>query len=368
MGKDRRGVDIPLLQRICDAPGVSGFEDPIRSLLREELAGSCDEVGVDRMGNLIGLKRARLPSAVRRTSGIPGNPDPTGQPLRVMVSAHMDEIGFAVRHIDPDGFIKIMPIGGIDSRVILSERVIIHGRKDIPGFIAPQPNWILSDDEKKKAPAVQDLIVDTGLPGREAAEFVELGDPISFAAGFEDLNEHSVLGRNFDDRIGVYTLVEAMRRLGDTAVDVYAVASVQEELGVRGAIPAAYAIDPDIGIAIDGSLASDLPYARPEDRHCALGEGAGIYLIDNRTISDPALVRFLFDLAKKKEIRVQRNLGGGTDASEIQRTRAGARALTIGAPTRYMHSTTQLCSKFDIEETVRLLVAFLESAHEGDLG
>jgi endoglucanase len=351
----RKGkTDIELLRSICDAPGVAGFEDPIRAFLLPEFTKCCDEVRTDRMGNLIGLKRAKRPVAGEA-------------PLKVMVSAHMDEIGFAVRHIDQGGFVRIMQLGGIDPRVVVSERVIIHGTEDVPGFIAPQPNWILSDEEKKRVTPVNELIVDTGLSKAELEKKVNLGDPISFAANFEDLNANMVLGRNFDDRIGVYTLVEAMRRVGDLGVDFYAVASVQEELGVRGAITAAYGIDPDIGIAIDGSLASDVPYAKEEDRHCELGQGAGIYLIDNRTVSDPLLVRFLIKLAGENDIRFQRNLGGGTDASEIQRTKSGARALTIGAPTRYMHSTTQLCHKDDIEETVRLLVAILENAHSGGL-
>ena len=347
-------TDIELLRAICDAPGVTGFEDPIRAVLRPMFEACCDEVTTDRMGNLVGLKRASRAPAGEAA-------------LKVMVSAHMDEIGFAVRHIDREGFVRVMPLGGIDARTVVSQRVIIHGREDVPGFIAPQPNWILSDEEKKRVLPVQELIVDTGLPKAEVEARVTLGDPISFAAGFQDLNEHMVLGRNFDDRIGVYTLVEAMRRAGALGVDFYAVASVQEELGVRGAITSAYAIGPDVGIAIDGSLASDVPYAKEEDRHCVLGQGTGIYLIDNRTISDPALVRFLVRLAAEHDIQFQRNLGGGTDASEIQRTKAGARALTIGAPTRYMHSTTQLCHKNDIEETVRLLVAFLENAHSAGL-
>lgn len=350
----RNAIDIGLLQKICDTPGVSGFEQPIRAVLSEEFGKTCDEIRTDRMGNLIGVKHAT-------------RPPPQGLPLKVMVSAHMDEIGFAVRHIDHAGFVSIMPIGGIDPRTIMSERVIIHGRKDVAGFIAPPPNWILGEEEKKRVFSVKELVVDTGLSKVDIDKLVTLGDPISFAAGFLDLNDEMVLGRNFDDRVGVYTLVEAMRRIGPLEFDLYAVASVQEELGVRGAITAAYAIDPDIGIAIDGSLASDVPYAKDDDQHCVLGKGTGIYLIDNRTISDPVLVSFLVRLAEANNIQFQRNLGGGTDASEIQRTRSGTRALTIGAPTRYMHSTTQLCHKGDIEQTVRLLVAFLESADTGIL-
>ncbi len=284
-----------------------------------------------------------------------------------MFAAHMDEIGFVVRHIDREGFLRILPIGGYDPRTLIAERVIVHGREDLRGVIAPQPNWILTEEEKKRVLPIQELFVDTGLPGDEARARVTLGDPVSFAQRFDRLAGDVVVGRNFDDRLGVYALIEAAKRLGSLGVDLYVVATVQEELGVRGAEIAAYAVDPDIGIAIDGSLASDVPYAKEEDRHCSLGLGTGIYLVDNRTVSDPLLVRFLMQLADEHGIRYQRNIGGGTDASAMQRKRAGARACTIGAPTRYMHSTSQLADLRDIEETVRLLVAFAENAHRSRL-
>jgi endoglucanase len=159
-----------------------------------------------------------------------------------------------------------------------------------------------------------------------------------------------------------------MKRIKECQVDVYAVATVQEEVGLRGAPTAAFAIEPDVGIALDGSLASDVPYAKEEERHCIMGAGTGIYVMDRLTISDRKLVRFLLQLAQKKGIRTQINLGGGTDASVIQRHRTGARVCTIGAPTRYMHSTVQLCNKEDIESTIELLVAFLHNAHKGELG
>jgi endoglucanase len=350
MKAESRGIDLDLMRRVCDAPGVSGFEGPIAEVVREEMRKSCAEVRVDRMGNLTGVKRAARP--------------PAGEtPLKVMVAAHMDEIGFVVRHIDKGGFLRILPIGGYDPRTLIAERVVIHGRSDVAGIIAPQPNWILSDEEKKRVLPIAELFIDTGLPREEVEAQISLGDPISFGRGFGSLNDRVVVGRNFDDRIGVYVMLDAIRRVGDLGVDLYAVATVQEELGVRGAEIAAYAIDPDVGIAIDGSLASDVPYAKEEDRHCSLGSGTGIYLIDNRTVSDPLLVRSLMDLAERHGIRYQRNLGGGTDASAIQRNRAGARACTIGAPTRYMHSTSQLCDVGDIEQTVRLLAVFLENAH-----
>ncbi len=177
------------------------------------------------------------------------------------------------------------------------------------------------------------------------------------------LNDHVSIGRNFDDRIGTYCLLEAMRRVGPTRVDVYAVSTVQEEVGVRGIPAAAYEIEPDIGIALDGSLTQHA-YAPPHQWTCELGKGTGVYLIDNLTIGDRRLVAFLLQLAEEHGIAVQKNIGGGTDASVLQRTRGGSMATTIGAPVRYMHSTVQLCHDDDVEATISLLTTFLEHAHE----
>jgi endoglucanase len=341
-----------LLRVLSDTPGVSGFEEPVQQIVRAELEPVCDEVWTDRIGNVIGKRAARSVG---------------GPPLKVMIAAHADEIGFMVKQVDREGFVRFMPIGGFDPRTLLAQRVILHGQEDVKGVITPKPNWIQRDGEQGKAMEIRDLVIDTGRSGEEVHRLVQVGDAISLAQRFEELNDEVVIGRNFDDRVGVYTMLEAMKRIDECRVDVYAVSTVQEEVGLRGVPTAAYAIDPDIGIAIDGSLSSDIPYADEQDRHCTMGGGAGIYLMDKRTISDRRLVRFLFQLAEEKGIQVQKNLGGGTDASIIQRSRTGARVCTIGAPTRYMHSTAQLCSKQDIESTIALLVAFLENAHRGDL-
>jgi endoglucanase len=340
-----------LLRVLSDTPGVSGFEDPVQQIVRAELSQVCGEVQVDKIGNVIGVKKGVRDAQVR-------------SPLKVMLAAHMDEIGFMVKHIDKEGFVRFMPIGGFDPRTLVAQRVIIHGTRDVKGVIAPQPNWILSSEDRKKVLDIQDLVIDTGLGAAEVANLLSVGDVISLAQRFEELNPQVVVGRNFDDRVGVYAMLEAMRRVRQCHVDIYAVATVQEEVGLRGVPTAVYAIEPDVGIALDGSLASDVPYAKEQDRHCTMGGGTGIYVMDRLTISDRKLVRFLIRLAEQNGIAYQVNLGGGTDASIIQRHRAGARVCTIGVPTRYMHSTAQLCSKNDIESTVDLLVAFLENAHQ----
>jgi len=343
-----------LLRILSDTPGVSGFEEQVQQIVAAELESVCDEVWTDRIGNVIGLKRARTAEGAT--------------PLKVMIAAHADEIGFMVKHIDKEGFVRFIPIGGFDPRTLIAQRVIIHGEHDVKGVITPKPNWILRSGDQSKVLDIKDLVIDAGLSREEMAHIVSIGDVISLAQPFEKLNDKVVAGRNFDDRVGIYTMLEAMKRVHDCQVDIYAVATVQEEVGLRGVPTAAYAIDPDIGIAIDGSLASDIPYAKEEDRHCTMGAGTGIYIMDKRTISDRKLVRFMVQLAEEHGIRYQMNLGGGTDASVIQRHRTGARVCTIGAPTRYMHSTAQLCSVEDIEHTIRLLVVFLENAHRGELG
>jgi putative aminopeptidase FrvX len=343
-----------LLRILSDTPGVSGFEERVQQIVAAELESVCDEVWTDRIGNVIGLKRARTVEGAT--------------PLKVMIAAHADEIGFMVKHIDKEGFVRFLPIGGFDPRTLIAQRVIIHGEHDVKGVIAPKPNWILGSGEQSQVLEIKDLVIDAGLSGEEMARLVSIGDVISLAQPFERLNDKVVVGRNFDDRVGVYTMLEAMKRVHDCQVDIYAVSTVQEEVGLRGVPTAAYAIAPDIGIAIDGSLASDIPYAKEEDRHCTMGGGTGIYIMDKRTISDRKLVRFMVRLAEEHGVRYQMNLGGGTDASIIQRHRTGARVCTIGAPTRYMHSTAQLCSVEDIEHTIRLLVVLLENAHQGELG
>jgi endoglucanase len=238
---------------------------------------------------------------------------------------------------------------------------VIHGRQAVRGAIVPDMK-----DIKDKVPALTDLRIDTGLARDALAELVEVGDSITFDSPVERLNERCYIGRNFDNRLGVYCMLEAMRLAGPLVVDAYAVGTVQEEVGVRGMGPAAFAIEPDIALAIDGSLCHG-PYGDEKERLCVLGQGTGVYLIDGLTIGDRRLVRFLGELCKRESIPWQKNIGGGTDASALQKTRRGALVTTVGAPVRYMHSTVQICHGDDVEATIRLLTAFLEHAHEMEL-
>lgn len=332
-----------LLIQVSNTPGIPGYEDDIQEVAQEFLHNVCDDVSRDRVGNVIGLKKATHP---------PANAD---RPLRVILAAHADEVGMMVKHIDNDGFIRFQAVGGLNPQVLVSQVVIIHGRKKINGVIVPKRNG--------PPPALEEMLIDVGLSKEAACQSIQVGDIITFAQELIELNDKVFMGRNFDNRIGTYCLLDTMAQLGDTAVDVYAVSTVQEEVGVRGMPMAAYAIEPDIGLAIDGSVTWGAHIPK-HDFLCALGEGTGIYIMDRLTIGDRRLVQFLFDLCEQNDIAYQRNIGGGTDASAIQRTKSGALSTTVGAPVRYMHSTVQLCHEDDIEATVALLKTFLEHAHE----
>ncbi len=332
-------MDSNLLQRVANAPGISGHEGSAQEVVAEVLSGCCDEVKTDRLGNVIGRKSGKGP--------------------KVVLAAHVDEIGMMVKSIGEDGFIRFQRVGGLFYQCLTSQLVVIHGRKQLRGVIAPD----LTLKEGDKLPPVEELLIDTGLPREELTELVEVGDPITLAQEMVRLNDKVFVGRNFDDRIGTYCMLEAMRRAGASQCDVYAVSTVQEEVGVRGMPVAAYAIEPDLGLAIDGSLCRAAT-TKPHQYTCEMGQGVGIYLIDNLTIGDRRLVRFLYELCEKNGIPFQRNIGGGTDASSLQRSKTGALATTVGAPVRYMHSTVQMCHEDDIEATIELLRVFVEHAHE----
>lgn len=333
-----------LLKRIGDAPGVSGFENSVQELIAQELMACCDDVWRDHMGTVFALKRAK---GWQKSNG--------HRPLRMMLTAHADEIGFMVKHINANGYVHFIPVGGINAACVQSQRVLIHGRERVRGIIAPK----LQNDGPQ--PKVDELLIDTGLSKSELEKLITPGDIITYDSDTSVLNGKVWVGRNFDNRIGSYCLVEAMRQVGETAVDVYAVSSVQEEVGLRGARPAAFAVAPDIGIAIDGSMAR-MAYVPEHMYLCEPGQGTGIYVNDNLTIGHPGLVRAMIDLCAERGIRCQRNIGGGTDAAAMQQSRSGVIATTIGAPVRYMHSTTQVCHADDMDATVDLLVAMMQTA------
>ncbi len=339
-----------LLRKLSEAAGVPGQEEEVRAIARGALKGHVDSLEVDRLGNLIAHKKGKGP--------------------KVVVAGHMDEIGFLVSHVDEEtGFLRIEPVGGFDPRTLIASRVTVHTKTGaLLGLIGTKPIHILTEDEKRKELRVQDLYVDLGLPGKTVAKKVRMGDPVTLVQTFAQVGK-LVSGKALDDRVGVYVGIEAMRRLKAHQADVYFVGTVQEEVGLRGARASAFVINPDIGVALDVTLACDMPGVSAHEQITKLGKGVAIKIKDSASISHPGLVRFLADLAEKGKIPYQMEIlpRGGTDAGGIQLAREGAAVVTLSVPTRYVHSVVEAAHVDDIEAAIKLLTAFLENCHKADL-
>lgn len=345
--------NVALLKSLCETPGIPGREDRIRDVVREEMTPLVDNVEVDRLGNLIGRKR--------------GNGGP-----KVMLAAHLDEIGFIIKHIDDQGFIRIHPVGGFDPRVLPAQRVLVHTSSgdQLPGVINMETKPIhLLREEETKPPKVDQLFVDLGLTGDEVKEQVEIGDMVTLDRTVEQVG-HNVIGKALDNRLSIFLMLEALRSLGNETpqAEIVAVASTQEEVGLRGVRTAAHQVQPDVGIALDTTLALDIPGASPQDAVTQIGEGVAIKIMDSSHISNTRLVQHLRELARVNDIKHQMEIlpRGGTDAGGMQLSREGVTAVTISMPTRYIHTVNEMCSVGDIQAAIALLTAYLRSAHEGN--
>ncbi|NCO24561.1 MAG: endoglucanase [Candidatus Infernicultor aquiphilus] len=344
-----------LLKKLCETPGISGYEERIQKVIKEELGKVTDEVKIDKLGNIIGIKKTKKAMS-------------NSLPKKVMLAAHMDEIGFMISFIDKDGFLRFAPVGGFDPRTLIAQRVVVHGVKDIGGVIGSKPIHILEEEEKKKATKIKDLFIDVGLKKEEVSKIVKPGDFVTLDRDFKELNNKIITAKALDDRVGVYVMIEALKRIKSCYVDIYAVATVQEEVGLRGATVSSFSVEPDLGIALDVTIASDLPGTKEEEMVTNLGGGTAISLMDSHTISNKKLVDFLRKIAEENKIKYQTDilLGGGTDAGAIQRSKSGVPACTISIPTRYVHSVVEMCHKEDIESSIKLICKFLENAHQGE--
>jgi len=340
-----------LLKRLCETPGIASREDPIRGVIHDELKPLVTDLRVDALGNLIAYRQGQ------------GGP-------RVMIAAHMDQIGFMARHIDENGFIRLQPVGGFDPRTLVAQRVRVHGQEELTGVLMPatKPTHLLDESERGKALQLDDLLDDVRLSSERTKELVPLGTPITFDRTCNDLGDVMV-SPAMDDRVSVYIMIEAIRGLGEHNAEVYAVASSQEEVGLRGATVAAFGVEPDIGLALDGTLAVDIPGSTEADRVSKLGDGTAIKIMDSSLICDPRLVAHCRNICDKNDIKYQMEIlpRGGTDGGAIQRTRDGVPAITISTPTRYVHTVNEMVHKQDVAATVDLVRRFIETAHEIDL-
>jgi endoglucanase len=328
-----------ILKKLSDAHGVSGDEGDVRSVVLDAVRDCVDEVRIDALGNLLTIKRGTDEE----------------DPMRVMLSAHMDEIGLMVVDHDDQGLLKVRAVGGIDAR-LLPGALLVVGPDRIPGVIGIKPIHLVESGEMKKVSKIKELAVDIGAKGKdEARELAPLGTYVTFATQYRELGP-TVTGKAFDDRAGCAVLVELLR--GDRfAFDLHGVFTVQEEVGLRGARVAAFAVDPDCAFALEGTIADDIPKDKDVSPTTELGKGPALTVMDHSFIADRRLVRLLTSTAEDLGIpyQVKQPGVGGTDAGAIHLVREGVPSATVAVPARYIHSPVALLSLEDFNNTVRLM-------------
>jgi len=338
---------VDVLEKLSNANGVTGREDEVRDLMKNYLKPYVDEVREDRLGNLIAFKK--------------GNKDaPT-----VMLAAHMDEVGLMIKNIKKKGFLQFTKIGGIDDRILLAQKVIVHTDKgSLTGVTGSKPVHIQTEAEKKKVIEADRLFIDVGARDKEEAEKmgVQVGDVVSFDTKFVRISENVVLGKAFDDRVGCAMMVETLRRLQKVDCNVYAVGTIQEEVGLRGATIAAFQVAPDVGIVLESTVTGDTPGVEEGEAPAKMGEGPVLTVADAGLIAHPKVLRLLIDSAKEHKIPYQLETGirGATDAASIALSREGVPSGVISVPARYIHSPAAILNLDDVEKAVKLAVAAIE--------
>ncbi|SDJ67920.1 endoglucanase [Halovenus aranensis] len=336
--------DFELLCELTETSGVPGYEDRIREVVTRELEPEVDEVQTDAMGNVVGT--------------IDGESDDS-----VVVAAHMDEIGFMVRHVTDDGFVQVDALGGWDPRVLKAQRVTIHtDDEDVTGLIGSLPPHTLDEEQRESTPDVEDIHIDTGLDGEEANDRISKGDLVTMEQSTERVGD-TVTGKALDDRICLFAMLEAARNIENPDLTVHFAATVQEEVGIRGAEALGVDLDPDLAIALDVTVANDVPGFEPADHVTELGDGTAVKLKDSSVIANPKVHQRLQSVADEEDIDFQLEVlpAGGTDTAGFQRAGGAVPAGAISIPTRYLHTVTESAHVDDVSATIDLLTAFLET-------
>lgn len=337
-------MDWQLLKKLCLADGVSSDEGRVREIIISEISGYADSIETDSSGNLIVFKKGKV------------RPD-----KKVLLSAHMDEVGFIITHVRSDGTLAFDEVGGIDRRVIPGKRVRLCN-SGLTGVVGIRPVHLTDRSDREKIPKMSDMSIDIGALNKEDAMKHDLiGELVSFE-GFYEENETSIITKALDDRAGCAVLIELIR--SELPYDMYFTFVVQEEVGLRGAKTAAYTVDPDIAVVVETTTAADIPGVDEEKTVCTLGEGAVISFMDRRTIYDRELFKAAFEAADRAGVKAQAKqaVAGGNDAGVISTTRGGVRTIAVSLPCRYLHSPHTVAYKSDliaVEKTVAELVKCL---------
>jgi len=335
------------LKTICELPGISGREEPVRKAIYDECVEKLgkENVLIDRAGNVIAHKSGRDAKAPR-----------------VMVAAHMDEVGLMVVSATEDGLLRVAAIGGVDSRVLVSKRVKVgYGENQLDGVIGAMAIHQQTAEDRKRVLPISQLYVDIGAKDKAEAEAkAPMGTPIVFDTPYTEFGENKVLVKALDDRVACYNM---LRLLGsDVKGDTYFVFTAQEEVGCRGAEAAAFRINPDIGIALEGTSANDVGDVPESQQVCILGKGVAISFMDRASIAQPEMFREMIATAEANGIphHVKMAVAGGNDSGPMQRARTGARTCVLSVPCRYIHSPSTICDLRDVDAQYQLVKAFLE--------
>lgn len=333
------------LKALCELNGVSGNEKEVRDYIIAEISGKC-EFHVDNLGNVIAFKKGRK------------------TPLKkLMISAHMDEVGMIVTFINSDGTLKISPVGGVDARVIFGRAVTVGSNK-INGVIGSKAVHNLTAEEKDTAVKAEKLYIDIGaLDKDDALNYVSLGDVVSFNAGFAEFGEGFIKSKAIDDRAGCAIMLDMIK--SDLEYDTYFTFVTQEEIGLRGAKVAAFTVDPDFAIVLEATTAADIPDVADEKKVCRLGGGAVVSFMDRSTIYDKELYNLAFEIAKGSDISCQTKtmVAGGNDAGAIHISRGGVRTIAISVPCRYLHSPSCVIKKDDFVSVKKLAEKLATTIH-----
>jgi endoglucanase len=337
------------LEKLSNACGVTGREAHVRDLMVELLKPLADEIQIDKLENVIAVKK--------------GNP----KKPKIMLAAHMDEIGLMVKTITKEGFIQFSKMGGIDDRILPAQKVTVYtAKKTYPGIIGSKPPHIQKEEERKKIISFDDLFIDIGAASREDAQNmgVAVGDSVSFVTAYQTIGRDAAIGKAFDNRAGCVTMIEAMKLIEKTECTVCAVGTVQEEVGLRGAATAAFGVDPDLAIVLDVTIAGDVPGVREFDTTVKMGKGPALTISDSGLITHPKILRWFIDTAQQQKIpfQIESGLLGSTDAARISITRQGIPSGTISIPTRYIHSPCGMLSLEDIKNAAKLTAAAIKTS------
>jgi putative aminopeptidase FrvX len=340
-------TSVECLEKLSNACGVAGREDEVKDLMIKFLKPCVDEIKEDKLGNIIAVKHGKKNAP------------------KLMLAAHMDEIGLLVKTITKEGFVQFMKIGGIDDRVLLAQKVMVRTEKGLlHGIVGSKPPHIQKEEDRKRVMASDELFIDVGAESQDEARKmgVRIGDPVEFDVRFVKVTKDIVMGKAFDDRAGCMAMIEVMKQLEKTDCTVFAVGTVQEEVGCRGAVTSAFDIHPDLGIALDVTVSGDTPGVREGEAPVKLGKGPSLGIADSGLITHPKVVKLLMDVAEENKIpyQLEAGLAGTTDASRISLAREGVPSGPLSIPTRYIHSPTSMINLKDIENVVKLTSAAIK--------